>query len=81
MKAVRSAAFKNFSVLLKASIDCKSTQVQQLITDTGAKPLYLPRYPPDLNPMEMLWSVIKSFVRKFKPPSLLAMQIVLKTLK
>ena len=57
----------------------KSTQVQQLITATGAKPLYLPRYSPDFNPIEMLWSVLKSFVRKFKPPSLPVMQIVLKT--
>jgi transposase len=57
----------------------KSIQVQQLITATGAKPLYLPRYSPDFNPIEMLWSVLKAFVRKFKPPSLLAINIVLKT--
>jgi len=57
----------------------KSIQVQQLITATGAKPLYLPRYSPDFNPIEMLWSVLKAFVRKFKPPSLLAIHIVLKT--
>ena len=48
----------------------KSTQVQQLITTTGTKPLCLPRYFPDFNPIEMLWSVLKSFVRKFKPHSL-----------
>ena len=57
----------------------KSIQVQELITATGAKPLYLPRYSPDFNPIEMLWSVLKAFVRKFKPPSLPAIQLVLKT--
>lgn len=57
----------------------KSAQVQQLITATGAKPLYLPRHSPDFNPIEMLWSVLKSFVRKFKPHSLHVIQIVLKT--
>ena len=57
----------------------KSIQVQELITATGAKPLYLPRYSPDFNPIEMLWSVLKAFIRKFKPPSLTAIHIVLKT--
>jgi len=57
----------------------KSTQVQQLIMATGAKPLYLPRYSPDFNPIEMLWSVLKAFLRKFKPPSLLVIHLVLKT--
>ena len=57
----------------------KSIQVQESITATGAKPLYLPRYSPDFNPIEMLWSVLKAFVRKFKPPSLPAIQLVLKT--
>ncbi|MCA2595174.1 MAG: transposase [Microcystis sp. M38BS1] len=41
--------------------------------------MYLPRYSHDFNPIEMLWSVLKSFVRKFKPHSLLVIQIVLKT--
>ena len=57
----------------------KSTQVHQLITATGAKPLDLPRYPPDFNPIEMLWSVLKSFVRQFKTHSLPVIQIVVKT--
>lgn len=56
----------------------KSKQVQQLIAATGARLLYLPRYSPDFNPIEMLWSVLKAFIRKFKPPSLLAIHIVLK---
>jgi transposase len=57
----------------------KSTQVHQLITETGAEPLDLPRYSPDFNPIEMLWSVLKSFVRQFKTHSLPVIQIVVKT--
>ena len=56
----------------------KSEKVQQMITDTGAKPLYLPRYSPDFNPIEMLWSVLKSFIRRFKPQTSFAMQQVLR---
>jgi len=55
----------------------KSEKVQKMITDLGAKPLYLPRYSPDFNPIEMLWSVLKNFIRKFKPQTLFAIQQVL----
>jgi putative transposase len=41
----------------------KTIQVQELIRATGAKPLYLPRYAPEFNPIEMLWSVLKAFIR------------------
>ena len=40
--------------------------VQELILSAGALPLYLPPYSPDLNPIEMLWSKLKSFLRKWK---------------
>lgn len=56
----------------------KSEEVQKMIRDAGAKPLYLPRYSPDFNPIEMLWSVLKSFIRKFKPQTLFAIQQVLR---
>lgn len=56
----------------------KKEIVQQMITDTGAKPLYLPRYSPDFNPIEMLWSVLKAFIRQFKPQTLFAIQQVLR---
>ena len=56
----------------------KKQIVQQMITDTGANPLYLPRYSPDFNPIEMLWSVLKAFIRQFKPQTLFAIQQVLR---
>jgi transposase len=55
----------------------KGEEVQTMITTTGAKILYLSRYSPDFNPIEMLWSVIKAFIRQFKPQTLDALQKVL----
>lgn len=57
----------------------KSIKVQQLIEVTGAGGLYFPRYSPELNPIEILWPVLKGFERKFKPSSLPAVDVVLKT--
>jgi transposase len=36
------------------------------IIAAGAKVLYLPPYSPDLNPIEMLWSKMKAYLRKAK---------------
>jgi transposase len=44
--------------------------VEQAITANGAKVLYLPTYSPDFNPIEMLWSVLKYFMRLLRPKSL-----------
>ena len=38
--------------------------VEKLIQAAGAVPLYLPPYSPDLNPIEMMWSKMKSILRK-----------------
>lgn len=40
--------------------------VQQAIQSVDAQVLYLPPYSPDFNPIEMLWSKIKSILRKCK---------------
>ena len=44
--------------------------VQQAIQSVGAQVLYLPPYSPDFNPIEMLWSKIKSILRKWKARTL-----------
>jgi len=36
------------------------------IIAVGAKVMYLPPYSPDLNPIEMLWSKMKAYLRKAK---------------
>ena len=40
--------------------------VAEAINAVGAEVLYLPRYSPDLNPIEMMWSKIKAYLRKVK---------------
>ena len=40
--------------------------VVEPILAVGAKVLYLPPYSPDLNPIEMMWSKIKAYLRKVK---------------
>lgn len=40
--------------------------VKEVIEDAGMKLLYLPPYSPDLNPIEQMWSKIKSVLRKLK---------------
>ena len=42
----------------------KSREVEELIRGTGARILYLPVYAPELNLIEMMWSVLKHFIRQ-----------------
>ena len=41
--------------------------VEEAIRAVGAKPLYLPPYSPDLNPIEMAWSKMKALIRAKAP--------------
>jgi transposase len=41
----------------------KSDPTLALIVQTGAQVLFLPAYSPDLNPIEMMWSKVKNFLR------------------
>ena len=41
----------------------KSPSTLTLITAAGAQPRFLPAYSPDLNPIEMMWSKVKAFLR------------------
>lgn len=40
--------------------------VEEMILSVGAIPLYLPAYSPDLNPIELMWSKVKSFLKSWK---------------
>lgn len=44
----------------------KNETTLQLITKTGAEVRFLPAYSPDLNPIEKMWSKIKSLLRSAK---------------
>ena len=43
--------------------------VDEAIRSAGAKPLYLPPYSPDFNPIEMAWSKMKTLLRSKSPPT------------
>ena len=42
----------------------KVADAQKLIESVGARLIYLPPYSPDLNPIEMMWSKIKIYLKK-----------------
>ena len=44
----------------------KDRRVKPLIEAVGARAVFLPPYSPDLNPIELTWSQIKTFLRKAK---------------
>ncbi len=45
----------------------KVSGIEESIQNVGAELLYLPPYSPDLNPIEKLWSKIKSYLRRDGP--------------
>ena len=45
----------------------KGPRVRRAIRKTGAKLIFLPPYSPDLNPIEQVFSKLKSEIRKRKP--------------
>ena len=57
--------------LLEKQPDAKA--VRNLLDSSGVRYIYLPPYSPDLNPIEKLWSTVKSFLRKFKARTLNAL--------
>jgi len=45
----------------------KVSGVLDPIYEKGATVMFLPEYSPDLNPIELMWSKVKSLLRKLKP--------------
>lgn len=57
-------------VVIMDNLPChKVDGVSDLIEQAGAIVLYLPPYSPDLNPIEMMWSKVKAFLRMCKARS------------
>lgn len=44
----------------------KNAETIALIESAGAEAVFLPPYSPDLNPIEMMWSKVKSILRKLE---------------
>jgi transposase len=56
----------------------KVSGIREAIEKTGAILKYLPPYSPDLNPIEKMWSKIKTILRKFKARSGRQLMIAIK---
>ena len=57
-------------IVVMDNLSCHKVKgVADAIEAVGASVLYLPPYSPDLNPIEMMWSKIKSLLRKWKARS------------
>jgi len=48
--------------------------VQAMIEATGARVLFLPRYSPEDNPMELCWSKLKAWIKKWTPETITVLQ-------
>ncbi|MBC6471938.1 MAG: transposase [Hormoscilla sp. GM102CHS1] len=56
-------------------------EIEELSVARGARVEYLPPYSPDFNPIEMLWSTVKSLVRMFPTRAMSAReQLIVKSL-
>ena len=44
----------------------KNKEVVEMIENAGAKVEFLPAYSPDLNPIELMWSKVKTTLRKLE---------------
>ncbi len=56
----------------------KVKRVTDAIEARGAKVIFLPPYSPDLNPIELFWSKLKTIIRRFAPRTPRAFQRALK---
>lgn len=57
---------KGQTVIMDNASFHKNHKTRELIEAAGCKLLYLPPYSPDLNPIENVWAVIKSYYKTFK---------------
>ena len=51
----------------------KDPRVKTLLATVGARPLYIPPYSPDLNPIELAWSKLKTHLRTVKARTVAAL--------
>lgn len=57
----------------------KVKRVETIVNRYGAEVVYLPPYSPDLSPIELMWSKIKTLLRKYSPRCADTFKIAMKT--
>ena len=70
---------KNHVVVMDNVAFHQAAGVKEAIAATGAKLLYLPPYSPELNPIEMMWSKIKNWLRKKSARTLETFQLAIQS--
>jgi transposase len=64
VEQVLAPALRPGDIVVMDNLSChKSAHVEDLIKLAGAELRYLPPYSPDLNPIEMMWSKVKEYLR------------------
>jgi transposase len=56
----------------------KSEKVINAIESTGAKVDFIPPYSPEVNPIEMMWSLLKNIIRQLEPRTIAQFQSAIK---
>ena len=56
----------------------KMSSIVELIEKAGVKVVFLPQYSPELNPIENMWSKLKSYLKKMKVKTLQELKTYLK---
>ena len=57
----------------------KNKKVIEAIEEVGATVVFLPRYSPDMNPIEAAWSKVKSLIRKQMPATRRALKCAIRS--
>jgi transposase len=64
VRCVLSPTLRSGDIVILDNLSAhKSESTLSLIEQTGARVLFLPPYSPDLNPIEMMWSKVKQYLR------------------
>lgn len=75
IKTVLAPRLREGDVLIMDNVSFhKVAAVREALSKVGATALYLPPYSPDLNPIEMMWSKLKTMLRQAKARSVKALR-------
>jgi len=53
----------------------KTALVRELLRSAGARPVWLPPYSPEMNPIELAWAKLKAFIKDCKARSVQALEL------
>lgn len=79
IKDVLSPDLREGNIVIMDNLSAhKSNEIREIIESKGAFLVYLPRYSPDLNPIELCWSKLKSYLKKQKARDYESLQVYIR---